>query len=291
MQTNFLIKYLILFLVLNVWTISAQQDTIPEYKDKGPIISIECSCDEGKFRKNKLVRSIIPDYPECPYSERTEYFDTSGNMVRAEMSWLLRDEKFTSTEYIYYLNEGNTITKTYEFNAKGDTVEYSIKYTYTSSGFNSIDSTYENGELDYIYTVGYDSITQIRTMEYQSQTWDWGSKTTFWYNEQDELYLITDEPSGNNKRNETIFVLRYENLTTYKIVHDKDTFAIRNVWLNERGLTQAFTYEEKSDEGKLKYNNNYEYLYDDHGNWIEQHYFSNGKLVAIERRKIIYYSE
>lgn len=284
---------LILPLLLSVSSgfCQSQLSSVPEYKDQGQITSIECSCDEGKFKKNKLVKSIIPDYPECPYSDRTEYFDSSGNMVRVEMSWFLRDEKFSSTEYIYYLNEGNTITKTYEFNAKGDTVEYSIKYTYTSSDFSSIDSTYENGVLDYIFTVSNDSLAHTHTTEFQSMTWDWGSKTISHYTDQGELYLITGEPSGNNTRNETWYATQNGNLFTLKSVIDGDTVATSKRWLNERGLLLAFTYEEKSDEDHLKYNYNYEYVYDDHGNWIEQRYFSDGKLIAIERRKITYYSE
>lgn len=191
-------------------------------------------------------------------TEEIYFYNSKLQLTKTEIS--MGNGRLDKIIYHEYNDKGD-ISKEIKTNAKNET-EYESKFQYNTVGL--LESKIQKFfNIDYEINERYLYNTQKQLLEAFKETHSGISKDKFTYNAKG-LLLSKDE---YNAKNELFSSTLYE--------------------YNEKGDKIALI---KTDlDGNISYFEQYEYIYDAKGNWIEKNIYIKGVFSSQEKRVLVYY--
>ncbi len=224
---------------------------------------------------------------------------------------------FGSNNFKHFFNARGYLASKIDFRKDGDTLRTGSVWTYSYDDLNRISR--ENlihqfrlkDTVDFTYTYLGDSLSRVISLD---GVW---KKMTYNYLQKKERELLTTINSDSSNITRTIYtydkfnrIIRSEEYRTADTIHVlREISYIDNTSINKyREVTtqnnnrsySEYVYDENGNRLKWIYGNfksdetsthRYEYVYDDHKNWVERrHYLWSGGLHTITKRQIAYYN-
>jgi len=293
---------LICLIILSYLSAMSQQSSnINEYNKNGKIKSIRTISYEaiqkfGEIQKGRRSNEFMKYDQQITidYAKKKCIIKNLSSNDKLEFSFVMEfDNKGNITKETYY--DSTSIQGTYQINKydKVGNITESIVFNPNGSIFTKITCKYKNGKKI--------------SLDYYNSDGDLFKKNTFKYNSSGNLIELNDYNSDGSIFTQQLF--EYDNnntlinMTSYKYPNNKNriSYASNDKWetkfytrYNNKGLEiENIIYNPDgtiSGEGSpLKNAKEYEYEYDQKGNWIKKIvYIKNGRALYIIERVIEY---
>ncbi len=291
-------KNSIFLLFLSPTILFSQRDIINEYKDKGKIESIEYSCQEGKFKKDGTFKFARDLGANCA-GNSIQKFDKDGHLIYSEYPVFTQSmngaivHTVLRISNIEYQADSIFSTKYYLQETGAEAIYEGMSYQFVDKSGGIIDSIYDaENELTARHFSKFDSLGNFSCSIYTSEDGKSQSFDTTYYDssgrEKKHIYIFqTDEDIDS----QIWYYSHNDSISRSYQLAGEDTVNYNYNKFDSNGLVVVYIYRPKKNSDAGYYRHTYSYVFDEKGNWTEKWVYDTGFLIAIERRKITYYSE
>lgn len=275
-----------------------QSDTIYEYKDKGKIESIEYSCQQGKFKKDGTFKFARDLGAHCA-GNSIEKFDKDGHVIYAEYPVFTQSmngaiiHTVLRISNVEYKTDSIFSTKYYLHETGTEPIYEGASFQFIEKSGATIDSIFDaKNELIGTHISQFDSLGNFFFSIYNSEDGKSQSFDTTYYDsfgrEKKRIYIFqTDEDIDS----QIWYSSHNDSISRSYQLEGEDTVHYNYNKFDSNGLVAVYIYRPKKNSDAGYYRHTYTYVFDEKGNWTEKWAYDSGFLIAIERRKITYYSE
>lgn len=275
---------------------SGATQIINEYKDSGSIASIECNCVQGHFKKSgELKFSEMWDYSLCLEKEIIR-FDSNERVVYDESIKILQSPTGSTSDRVQmiyeqkFLNDSTIILQSlFRQLPSGEEVLDTFLIRRYNINHCAIDSTFDlDGQTNTVTVEMFDS-TKFFEASIQLINGEVLVSDTIYYNSQ-YVPIRRSVQVPVYEKNIMTYYSNSPNVERTFSLNQNDTTNYKYTKYNDRGLKiKMVHYPAKKNDKILVVRYTFDYIYDEFGNWIERRtYNSQNKLIAIERRRIVY---
>jgi len=266
--------YKSLFLLFFIHTLCwSQQNTLSD-QIKGKVKSIES--------KTFLVKNNLID------SQPNYYFIKSFNIAGfpTQIQYMGDDEILDSEEVFTYTNSGK-ISKI-ETLKKNGSINKTISVEYDAN-----DNVIREIKVNYKYDVEsettylYNDSNVLLSKKQQFPTIKFSTTDLYFYNDLLQIREIQKAtPDGNSKE---VYSYNEKGYLLEKAEYDISNKIFSSIMYEYNLLGDKISLFKFDPSGEMTYFEQYEYVYDNKGNWTEKKTYVKGDFMSIEKRVIKYY--
>ena len=282
------IKIPLLFIIVGLQTTFAQVGSQRENKSHMQLL--------GKVKTFKITPYKLVDYfGKVTKGEKQDFWRGDAVIVFDEQGFKKENNTYNklgqlNQKVIYkYDDKGKRISRDL-YNSYGK-LQMKFLYVYDNKGFKTAYNSYSpTGELNDSYLYKNDIKGRMIEEIWIKKDKSFGSKYTYEY---DKLGKLSKMCQYTNSENQV------DNCTTYKYdklgrISEMEIFGSNNAPTRRT----VITYDDKGNEKEIKYydgkgtfleERNYEYKFDDKGNWVERIEYINQFPKGFLEREITYY--
>ena len=273
-MTSRLIKIpILLFLALNMST--SQEDTMLIQSITTTEYSFQRSGDlTRKQALNEMISFI-------------QHYDAQKRLIRSDQ--INPDTKGIYKSYRYSEFIKRMAARTEIYNDKDEMIEYGIRSLNPDTTVHEIYHYTHSGQVLAIHKYFYNDNKNVATEIDSSFRFNRTLKWEYKYNDKDEIIeMISYNKEGEIRDTRTYIYDSIGNEIESTLVRANGEFTLFKSRYNDRqDMIENIWYDE---EGQLKHETKFEYVYDDYGNWITKKRSSDGVINYVWEREIVYYN-